>query len=434
MSLTAREAAMSVVRRLREAGHEAVFAGGCVRDELLGLSPKDYDVATDATPHRVAELFGGAREVGKSFGVMHVRPPRWRGPSIEVATFRREGVYTDKRRPDAVEFTDARQDAQRRDFTINALFIDPLDTGERIQGRVIDHVGGLDDLKHGVVRAVGDPDARLAEDHLRALRAVRFAARLAFELEPATAAAVGRHARALAGVSRERVGDEMRLMLANPRRTRALGLIHELGLDASVLNEAPLGIIDFSAVRGLPETATVETTLAAWAIDRSRPTGQPDPASITILAARVPTAWRRALCLSNDERDRLHHTLELVAAIEGSWAGWRVAARKRAAARAEFGAALEIVATRSAGLAGAVGQEVRELAADPAGLTPDRLVTGDDLAAAGLTPGPQFARILDGVYDAQLEGRVRDRAGALEAALRLASGLGNGAGESGESE
>jgi len=434
MSLTAREAAISVVRRLREAGHEAVFAGGCVRDELLGLSPKDYDVATDATPQRVAELFGGAREVGKSFGVMHVRPPRWRGPSIEVATFRREGAYSDKRRPDAVEFTDARQDAQRRDFTINALFIDPLDTRERIQGRVIDHVGGLDDLKHGVVRSVGDPDARLAEDHLRALRAVRFAARLAFELEPATAAAVGRHARSLAGVSRERIGDEMRRMLANPRRTRALGLIHELGLDASVLSENPLGIIDLPVVRGLPEASTVETTLAAWAIDRSTHTGPQDPAAIAILASRIPTAWRRALCLSNEERDRVRHTLELVAAIDGSWAGWRVAARKRAAARAEFDPALQIVASRAPELARAVAEEVRELAADPAGLTPERLVTGDDLAAAGLIPGPQFARILEQVYDAQLEGRVRDRAGALEAALRIASGLGNGPGESGEYE
>ncbi len=434
MSLSAREAAMSVVRRLRDAGHEAVFAGGCVRDELLGLSPKDYDVATDATPQRVAELFDGSREVGKSFGVMHVRPARWRGPSIEVATFRREGAYSDKRRPDAVEFTDARQDAHRRDFTINALFIDPLDTSERIQGRVIDYVGGLDDLKHGVVRAVGDPDARLSEDHLRALRAVRFAARLAFELEPATAAAVGRHARELAGVSRERVGDEMRRMLANPRRLRALGLIHELGLDASVLNEPALGVIELPTVRGLPESAGVETAVAAWAIDRAAVAGRLDVGAIAILASRVPTAWRRALCLSNDERDRVRATLELVGAIEGSWAGWRVAARKRAAARAEFAAALAIVATRDAGLAGAVGHEVRELSGQNGGLAPERLVTGDDLVAAGLAPGPSFARVLEGVYDAQLEGRVRDRAGALEAALRQAAGLGNGPGDSRESE
>src|SRR5687768_567649 len=162
-----REDALAVVRRLRDAGHVAYFAGGCVRDLLLGLEPKDYDVATDAPPERVRSLFNRTQAVGAAFGVILVRQ---RDSQVEVATFRSDGRYDDGRRPTGVRFTTAEEDARRRDFTINGLFLDPLD-GDK----VIDFVGGQEDLKAGRLRAIGDPDARFAEDHLRLLRAVRFA-------------------------------------------------------------------------------------------------------------------------------------------------------------------------------------------------------------------------------------------------------------------
>ncbi|MEM1423575.1 MAG: CCA tRNA nucleotidyltransferase, partial [Planctomycetota bacterium] len=233
-----RDSAVRIVRTLAGAGHAAYFAGGCVRDELLGSEPKDYDVATDATPDEVEAAFRNTKPVGKSFGVILVRD----GSSVtEVATFREEGAYTDKRRPDEVRFADAEADAHRRDFTINALFLDPLDTRDDQRGRVIDFVGGLEDLERGVVRAVGDPAERLAEDHLRALRAVRFAARFAFPIEERTADAIRAHASALEGVSRERIGDELRRILAHPRRAEGVRTIHALALDAPVLADRALG-------------------------------------------------------------------------------------------------------------------------------------------------------------------------------------------------
>src|SRR5690606_2867641 len=181
-----------IASTLRSHGHIAYFAGGCVRDALLGHPPTDYDIATDATPDRVQSLFDRTAAVGAHFGVVLVKR---RGVTVEVATFRSEGPYSDQRRPDSVTFSDPESDAQRRDFTINALFLDPLAGGHQSDGgQVIDFVGGQRDLQQKVVRAVGDPDQRLAEDHLRALRAVRFAARLGFRLDEPTAEAIRRHA------------------------------------------------------------------------------------------------------------------------------------------------------------------------------------------------------------------------------------------------
>src|SRR5919199_235347 len=180
-----RDDALAVLRRLRDAGHVAYFAGGCVRDLLLGLEPKDYDVATDAPPQRVRELFGNTQAVGQAFGVILVRHRR---SQVEVATFRSDGAYLDGRRPSEVRFTTAEEDAQRRDFTINGLFSDPT------EGRIIDYVGGQEDLKNKLLRAIGDPDRRFEEDHLRLLRAVRFAARFGLDIEPHTSDAIRSHA------------------------------------------------------------------------------------------------------------------------------------------------------------------------------------------------------------------------------------------------
>ncbi len=198
-----REFAGEVVSRLKQAGHQALWAGGCVRDYLLGRVPKDYDVATDARPEEVRQIFGHRRTlaVGASFGVIVVRGPRGVA-DVEVATFRTEGPYLDGRRPESVTFATPEEDAKRRDFTINGMFFDPL------AQQVLDYVGGERDLGAGIVRAIGDPHDRVREDKLRMLRAVRFAANLDFELDPITASAVREMADQLTVVSAERITQE----------------------------------------------------------------------------------------------------------------------------------------------------------------------------------------------------------------------------------
>lgn len=413
-----RAAALEIVAALRGAGHEAYFAGGCVRDELLGLQPEDFDVATSARPESVREIFRSVSEVGVSFGVMLVRA---RSVVTEVATFREEGGYSDSRRPDSVRFSTAEADARRRDFTVNALFLDPLDTSERPQGRVIDFVKGLDDLSVRLIRAVGRPEDRLAEDHLRALRAVRLASRLGFEIDPETNAAIREHAFELRGVSRERIGDEMRKMLSHRSRAVAAARLQELGLDAPSLDEPPTRPA-LSALHGIPEDAQFTGALAAWAIDRLAAREQADPEHLNAQAPTVTARLRRALCLSNDETTSLRATLEGVARLEARWLGEGMAAQKRAAASAWFGPALDIVGARSPRLLPAIRARVGELAASPPGISPAPLVTGDDLIAAGLVPGPMYKRTLDAVYDAQLEGAVSTRDEALALAIRLSGG------------
>lgn len=425
-----REVATRIVRTLRHAGRTAYFAGGCVRDELLGLLPKDYDVATDATPTQVRALFRSVNEVGAAFGVMLVRVD---GVVVEVATFREEGVYTDRRRPDEVRFADARADASRRDFTVNALFLDPLATDDAAApgatgprgGTVIDFVGGREDLARRLIRAVGDPNARLAEDHLRALRAVRLAARLGFTIEPGTRGAIAAHAGDLRGVSRERIGDELRKMLSHPARALAASEIESLGLDACALDEPHL-CAPGRALPALVDGADVVTAMAAWAADRI---GAADGAgqgsigdALGARAAEVTRRWRRALCLSNDESAGLANILAGAAELLDRWAEAGVAQRKRLASAPWFsGAAAVAGAWALPGWSDHLRADVDVLARTPGGLSPDPFITGDDLVAAGMLPGPGFRRILDDVYDAQLEGRVRDAAAALDLARRLAS-------------
>lgn len=406
-----REVAVRIVRELRRAGHEAYFAGGCVRDELLGMHPQDFDVATDATPDEVGGLFRSTREVGKAFGVVLVRMS---GVTVEVTTFRSEGVYSDRRRPDSVIFSDAQSDARRRDFTINALFLDPLSSGAGdARGAVIDFVGGLEDLGRRVVRAVGDPEARLSEDNLRALRAVRFGARLGFEIDGATREAIRRHARDLAGVSRERVGDELRRMLAAPTRAGAVRLMHDLGLDGPALGERSGGSLEPTTVGALAPESDFGLALAAWALDRGV-----DPANAR---GRV-NGWRAALCLSNEETDRALSVLGALDRLEREWQSLGVAGRKRLASSPAFGGALALARARSAELARSVAREADALARSRGGLSPVPLVTGDDLIAAGFAPGPRFGAWLDAAYDAQLEGRVSTRSEALALVGGLAGG------------
>jgi len=223
-----RSLATRLVERLRSAGHEALFAGGCVRDLLLAQEPKDFDVVTSATPEQVQHLFRRTRAVGKAFGVILVFSG---DQEFEVATFRSDGAYGDGRHPDSVTFGTIEEDAARRDLTINGLYFDPLEE------RVIDLVGGLDDLRAKVVRAIGDPGARFREDSLRLLRVVRFCARLDFRLEDRTAEAVRRDAPLLARVSAERILDELTRILTGPNAGRGLTLLEDLGLLSEVLPE-----------------------------------------------------------------------------------------------------------------------------------------------------------------------------------------------------
>ncbi|MFO0962771.1 MAG: CCA tRNA nucleotidyltransferase [Phycisphaerales bacterium] len=411
--LTPREAATWVAARLRAAGHRALFAGGCVRDLLLGREPADFDVATSATPEQIRAIFPRAIGVGESFGVMLVRHG---GRSVETATFRADAEYADGRRPTGVRFTDDREDALRRDFTINGLFEDPQ-TGE-----VIDHVGGRADLAAGILRAIGDPEARLREDRLRSLRAVRFAARFGLRIDPATEAAVRRFGPELAGVSRERIGNEVRRMLVHPTRTRAVELADSLGLASPILNEPPVET-ELERLRGLPAEAPLEAALAAWMLGRAadgrthRACPQ-EPPHAEDSRARC-RRWRDALVLSNEESQGLEAALAVRTRVACEWADAPVARRKRLAAAEGFACARLLLAAEGWGHAAAMGAELEELART--GIQPPPLVTGDDLVAMGLAPGPAFRPLLDALYDRQLEGALADRESALAAARALAA-------------
>ena len=281
-----REFAVDVVRRLQEAGFRALWNGGCVRDFLMGRVPKDYDVATDARPDAVRSLFGHRRTlaVGASFGVIIVLGPKQAG-NVEVATFRTEGPYLDGRRPEHVDFASPEEDAQRRDFTINGMFYDP------ISEQVHDYVGGEKDLAAGVVRAIGRPADRMAEDKLRMLRAVRFAATLDFQLDAATADAVRAMAPEIHVVSAERIAQELKKMLVDPHRRRAIELAHETNLLLEILPElkpvfdASDGVAWEAALRRL---RCCRTRNSNW---RPQPCW---PAFLIFLAGKVPSEMRRA--------------------------------------------------------------------------------------------------------------------------------------------
>jgi poly(A) polymerase len=418
-----REDALAVVRALRDGGHVAYFAGGCVRDLLLGIEPKDYDVATDAVPQRVRALFRSTQAVGQAFGVILVRTGR---SVVEVATFRSDGAYLDGRRPAEVRFTTAEEDARRRDFTINGLFLDP------VEDQVIDYVGGKADLAARLLRAIGEPEARFAEDHLRLLRAVRFAARFGLSIDPSTREAIVHHAPQLARISPERVGDEVRNILTPATRAAGWRLLRELGL-ASLLyrflpNKSGAEVANPSLLDHLEEPKRISLGLALSAttfdiLSWSNSTDADKRAALT--RPRVHgcvRALRQSLRISNDESDDLSGTLEGVAILLGE-SPPTVAALKRFLARPSATLTRRLMeAIAAQGTWPKRIAELREVLADleQTDFAPAPLLTGDDLTAAGWTPGPLFKRILEAVYDAQLEAQVRTSAQALALANRLA--------------
>ncbi len=404
------EAARSVAGMLLNAGFESYFAGGCVRDRLLGSEPKDYDIATAAKPEEVKRIFPRAQGVGESFGVMLVKHG---GHVFEVATFRTDGVYSDGRRPDAVRFSSAAEDAARRDFSINGLFEEPL------TGRIRDFVGGEADLRAGVIRAIGEPSQRFAEDHLRLLRGVRFAARFGFRLDERTAQAMREHAAKLGLIARERIGGEVAAILEAPTRVEAVGLLESLGLDAPVLREAgraplvgiaPQPIAHLGALPRM-ERVPLFAALAAWALDRSGGAAGREPA----VAEAIATAWREALLLSNRDEEGVRGVLAALAA-SADWEEKGVAKRKRWAAGAWAPWAERLLAVSDPDRGAAIAAWRASVPADT--IAPPPLLSGNHLIEAGFAPGPAFKSMLDLAYDAQLEGRI----GSAEEALALLRG------------
>ncbi|MEM7228269.1 MAG: CCA tRNA nucleotidyltransferase [Planctomycetota bacterium] len=405
-----RDTAVRVVQTLNDAGHTAYFAGGCVRDRLMGNAPKDYDVATSARPEDVRQLFRNVHNVGEAFGVMLVRE---NGHIIEVASFRTDGIYCDGRRPENITFSSAEEDAARRDFTINGLFEDPL------TDQVIDYVGGRDDLEARTIRAIGNAHMRFREDHLRMLRAVRFAARFSFSLDADTADAIRAGRLSLDGVSRERIGQELRMMMLDSNRAVAAWELQYLGLDAVVLHEENLTVAPTRLGR-LPDDIEYATALVAWILDRHATDFEDEVDLVRRLDIQsIVAQWTRALMLSNAERDAVRLLLQTYRAVLDDWSTLGVAARKRLAAIPAFQDTLVILQTVERQQFVDRRREVVELART--GLNPDPLVTGDDLVDVGMTPGPDFGRILEAVYDAQLEGSIHDRDGAIALARIIAA-------------
>ncbi|MEX2306352.1 MAG: CCA tRNA nucleotidyltransferase [Pirellulales bacterium] len=411
-----REFALEIVEKLRAAGYEALWAGGCVRDELLGLVPKDYDVATNATPDQIRDVFGHRRTltIGAAFGVVTVLGPRAAG-QIEVATFRTDAAYSDGRHPDSVSFTDAEHDAQRRDFTINGLFFDP------VAEEVVDYVGGEDDIKRRIIRAIGDPRLRLREDKLRMLRAVRFAATFDFQIEPQTLRAVQEMAAEITSVSAERIGMEIRRMLVDPNRAVAIHLLRETTLLPHVLPEvsrlSPEDFDEMARVLDALRAPTLPVALAALLSAeqgaRSMESQLPTPNS----QLPVHTIARR-LRYTNKETERtawLRGNLPNIAvAQEFPWP------RLQRLLIHEGAAELLALHEAVAGPDDAALAFCRErLAWPPDRLDPPPLVDGSDLIRHGLTPGPQFSKLLEQIRDAQLKGEISTRDEALALADRL---------------
>jgi tRNA nucleotidyltransferase/poly(A) polymerase len=373
----------------------------------------------------VRQLFSNTQAVGAAFGVILVRHKK---SVVEVATFRTDGKYLDGRRPEAVTFTTAEEDAKRRDFTINGMFLDP------IENRVIDYVGGQEDLKNRVLRAIGDPNHRFEEDHLRLLRAVRFAARFGLEFEPITASAIASHTSHLARISPERIADELRIMLSPPTRDHAWEVLQRFGLDTIIFRfwELPWkgphpeirgsrGVILFSQVAA-GERISFGLALAAatleYALQRVPSLDRwPD---IPVRAA--VRAMRQSLRLSNEEADEMEgalYGLEQLIKFDLTEAQLkRFLARRTAGASRTLLSALPAnweVERRSR-----VSGRLAEL--EHTDFAPTPLITGDDLTDAGLQPGPTFKVALDQTYDAQLEGRITTRKEALEMAIGIAKG------------
>lgn len=400
------ELALQIVRTLQRAGHVAYFAGGCVRDQLMGRTPADYDVATSARPEQVLELFPKSQRVGVAFGVVLVRQKR---QTVEVATFRSDGAYGDGRHPESVTFTTAEEDAQRRDFTCNGLFYDPV--AEQLH----DFVGGRKDIADCKLRAIGDPFLRFHEDHLRMLRAVRFAGKLDFAIETATWEAMKRLAEKIKTISRERIGEEIRMMLEHSARQRAVMLLDNSGLLRQIWPRdlLPEGPVAWGRVGALPPESTRTQGLVAM----QRDIGDGGLA-YEVIAERL----RGQLLLSNTETVDIAWLGEKLRVLL-AWREQRTSTLKRLLADGRWKALEELwqAEEHTSEEMAAYRERMQVLLREAIGPAP--LVTGNDLIALGATPGPTFKQWLEALYDRQLENEFPTREAALNAAKNLLSPL-----------
>ncbi|MDD2710013.1 MAG: CCA tRNA nucleotidyltransferase [Verrucomicrobiae bacterium] len=432
--------AIKVVRALQARGHEALLAGGCVRDRLLRRRPQDYDVATSAHPGEVERIFPRTVAVGKAFGVIRVLVD---DEEIEVATFRSESGYVDGRRPGRVSFTDAREDALRRDFTVNGLFYDPL------RRRILDYVGGRTDLRRQCLRAIGRPEERFGEDRLRLLRCVRFAAQLGFRIDPATWRAVCKEAPAIRRVSFERIRDELTKLLLAPHAAEGLRLLWRSGLLRHLLPEvdAMAGVRQPRAYH--PEgdvwkhTRLVVAHLRkpsprlAWAA-LLHDVGKPPMAEKSVARGRWRLRFPNHAGCGGEMADRILLRLRfstadreaIVAMVKNHMTfkdcqAMRLATLKRLLARPTFEEELRLHRADCLASHGSeshvryLRRRQKELSA--AGIRPPRLLNGRDLIELGLQPGPVFGQILAAIEEAQLEGRVSTRGQALDEARKQAA-------------
>jgi len=444
-----KEFATSIIQTLCQRGFQAYLVGGCVRDLLLKREPADYDVATSATPAQVMEIFPDTYAVGAQFGVVLVplpdlltedqrthadgsAPPK--AQAIEVATFRSDLGYSDGRRPDEVRFSqDPREDVARRDFTINGMMLDP------VSGEVLDFVGGRRDLEAGVVRTVGDPELRFAEDKLRMLRAVRFAARFEYAIEEQTLAAIQRLAHEIQVVSSERVRDELTKMLTEGHARRALLLLDESGLLKEVLPE----IAAMKGVQQPPEfhpegDVFVHTLLLLENLPRPCPptlawgallhdVGKPATFRMAPDRIRFDNHVDVGVKIAEEICERLrfskHDAAQVLALVDNHMRFGHATRMKESTLKKFFrlpGFDQHLALHRADSLASHGNLSTYEFVLEklaeipPEKIHPVPLVTGDDLIAAGYAPGPRFREILEAVEDAQLEGRLSSHEAALD--------------------
>jgi poly(A) polymerase len=424
--------AASIVRRLRDAGHVAYYAGGCVRDMLRGVPAKDYDIATSARPEEVQKLFPKTVAVGAHFGVICVLEG---GAQFEVATFRSDGAYIDGRHPQAVTFSSPREDAERRDFTVNGMFYDP------IAAEVIDFVGGRADLERRVLRAIGDAASRFREDRLRMLRAVRFATVLGFEVDPATWDALREHAAEIHDVSAERIREELVRIFLSPNRVRGLDLLDQSGLLGQIIPamlalkgceqppqfhpEGDVWVHTRRMLELLPAEVTVPLVFAVLLHDIGKPpTYSYDPAEGRIrfnahdkVGAGMARAIMERLRFSREEIDATVEAVDQHMVFKDVQK-MRVAKLKRFMARPRFEEEMELHRVDCQSSHAMLDNytflraKQEEFANEP--LIPPPLVNGGDLIAMGWKPGPKFKEVLEAVQTRQLEGTLTTREEALE--------------------
>jgi poly(A) polymerase len=448
--MISRLAAVEVVRTLRSRGHQSYLVGGCVRDLLLGRDPLDFDVSTDATPDQVMRIFPQTYAVGAQFGVvlvpftavgMDLAPADGEEPAaehpkvIEVATFRSDGAYSDGRHPDAVRYTnDPRQDVQRRDFTINGLMLDPLD-GER----VLDYVGGQQDLQRHLVRTIGDPRRRFREDKLRMMRAVRFAARFGYEIEQETFEAIRSLAPEIRQVSRERQRDELTKMLTEGHARGAFELLDATGLLGEVLPEVekmkgveqppqfhPEGDVWIHTLLLLSMLPLGASRTLAWGA-LLHDVGKPPTFRVAPERIRFDNHVEVGTRMAEEVGQRFRMSNDDIAQITALVANhlrfadvknMKESTFKRFIRLMKFDEHLElhrIDCLASHGILDLYDYTREKMAQlPPEQVRPEPLINGHDLLAAGYEQGPRFKQILNAVEDAQLEGRLHSKQEALD--------------------